>query len=346
MRENNMLHFECDYLEGAHPAVLDALIRTNLKKMPGYGNDELCCRAREKIRRLCEADQAAIHFLAGGTQTNAVVIGGLLKPWEGVICAACGHINIHEAGAIEAGGHKTLPLGHTFGKLNPKDVENYLKTFYQDENRSQMVQPGMIYLSHPTEYGALYTAEELRQFHDLCRKYHLFLYLDGARMGYGLAADGTDVDLPLIARCCDAFYIGGTKVGALLGEAVVFPNPSLIPQFYTFAKQQGAVLAKGRVLGIQFDTLFTDNLYFEISRHAIEMALRLKEGLSAKGYRFYYASPTNQQFLIVENCRLTELKEKVSYSYWEPFDPEHTIIRLATSWATTSQDVDQLLKIL
>lgn len=341
-----MLQFECDYLEGAHPAVLDALTQSNFIKMPGYGNDEICSRAKKKIRRVCKADQAAIHFLAGGTQTNAVVITALLKPWEGAVCADCGHINTHEAGAIEAAGHKVLPLPHTFGKLNPEDVENYLQTFLQDESRSHMVHPGMIYLSHPTEYGALYTADELFRFQALCRKYGLFLYLDGARMGYGLAASETDVTLPVIASTCDAFYIGGTKVGALLGEALVFPDPSLMPHFYTFAKQRGAVLAKGRVLGVQFDVLFTDDLYLKISRHAIDMAVRLKEGLSRKGYRFYYASPTNQQFLIVENKKLTELKEKVSYSAWEPYDPDHTVIRLATSWATTPEDVDQLLDIL
>lgn len=341
-----MLHFECDYLEGAHPAVLEALIRTNLEKMPGYGSDEYCRRAKEKIRRLCGAGQAAIHFLAGGTQTNAVVIKSLLKPWEGVLCAGCGHINTHEAGAIEAGGHKVLPLPHTWGKLNPEDTARYLETFFQDENRDHMVRPGMIYLSHPTEYGSLYTAGELQRFHEICRKYGLLLYLDGARMGYGLAARDTDVTLPLIASTCDAFYIGGTKVGALLGEAVVFPDPSLAPHFFTFVKQQGALLAKGRLLGIQFDTLFTDNLYFQISRHAIEMAERMKEGLTRKGYRFYYESPTNQQFLIVENDRLPALGEKISYSYWEPADPEHTVIRFATSWATTAEDVDRLLELL
>ncbi|HIS25405.1 MAG TPA: low specificity L-threonine aldolase [Candidatus Pullilachnospira intestinigallinarum] len=341
-----MLHFECDYLEGAHPAVLEALLQTNMEKMPGYGNDASCSRAKEKIRRLCDADQADIHFLSGGTQTNAVVIQALLKPWEGVLCASCGHINTHEAGAVEAGGHKVLPLPHTFGKLNPEDAEQYLKSFFQDENRSHMVHPGMIYLTHPTEFGALYTANELIRFSEICRRYHLFLYLDGARLGYGLASPETDVTLPLLARTCDAFYIGGTKVGALLGEAVVFPDPMLAPHFFTFVKQQGALLAKGRILGIQFDTLFTDDLYFRISRSAIRMAERLKEGLRQKGYRFYYASPTNQQFLIVENNRLKELGETVSYSYWEPFDDEHTIIRLATSWATSEKEVEQLLELL
>ena len=340
-----MLHFENDYLEGAHPLIMQKLLETNMEKTAGYGTDLYCESAREKIRQACGAPQAEVHFLVGGTQTNALAIKNLLKPWEGVLSAETGHINVHEAGAIEAGGHKVFSLPQHLGKIDLDALVLWLETFYGDENKDHMVWPGMVYISHPTEYGALYTRRELERLHEICRQYHLRLYLDGARMGYGLAAADTDVTLETAAQNCDAFYIGGTKVGALFGEALVFPRP-LIPHFFTLIKQEGALLAKGRLLGIQFDTLFTDGLYLDISRHAIEMAELLKERLSRKGCRFYYASPTNQQFLILENTQLDRLREQVGFSFWERLDDQRTVIRLATSWATRREDVEKLTELL
>ena len=341
-----MIHFECDYLEGAHPAILERLVETNLEKTAGYGLDPYCDAAKEKIRQACGCPQAEVHFLVGGTQTNATVIGAMLKPYEGVIAAETGHISVHEAGAIEAGGHKVLTLPHHNGKLDPKEVAAYLNAFYADSTYTHMVFPGMVYISHPTEYGTLYTADELTELHALCTLYQIPLFLDGARLAYGLAADGTDVTLETIAKTCDVFYFGGTKVGALFGEAVVFPQPGKVSQFFTYIKQQGALLAKGRLLGIQFDTLFTNNLYQEIGSHTIAMAKKLKDGLTAKGYSFFLDSPTNQQFIIVDNEKLAELEKKVVYSVWEKYDETHTVIRFATSWATTEEDVDTLLSYL
>ena len=341
-----MLHFDSDYLEGAHPEVLARLVETNLEQTPGYGSDLYCQRAKEKIRAACGCPEAEIHFLVGGTQTNAVVISGLLAPWQGVMAAETGHIATHEAGAIEAGGHKVLPLPHRNGKLSPQDVADWVSRYHQDENHAHMVAPGMVYLSHPTEYGTLYTGEELEAFARVCHDNGLYLYLDGARLGYGLMAEGTDVTLELLARVCDAFYIGGTKVGALFGEAVVFPKPGLIPHFFTLVKQRGALLAKGRLLGVQFDALFTDRLYFRISRHAIEMAQRLKNVLRSKGYPFYLETETNQQFLILDQVKFEQLSRQVSFSFWETLDDGRTVVRFATSWATRPEDVDALAELL
>ncbi len=341
-----MQHFESDYLEGAHPAVLARLAETNLEKTEGYGTDKYCASAREKIKLACDCPQAEVHFLVGGTQTNATVIRALLRPYEGVIAANSGHISVHEAGAIEAGGHKVLTLPHQDGKLMPQTVAQYLETFYRDGNHEHMVFPGMVYISHPTEYGTLYTKEELTELHALCRMYDIPLYLDGARLAYALASKQTDVTLADIAKLCDIFYIGGTKCGALFGEAVVIPTPQRIPHFFTIIKQQGALLAKGRLLGVQFEALFQDGLYEKIGAHAIEMAELLKEGLHRKGYTFYLKSPTNQQFLTLENSRLEKLSEQVCYSFWESADENHTIIRLATSWATRKEDVEALLACL
>lgn len=340
-----MLHFESDYLEGAHPLIMQKLQETNMEKTAGYGTDPYCESARKKICQVCRAPQAEVHFLVGGTQTNAVAIKSLLKPWEGVLSAETGHISVHEAGAVEAGGHKVISLPHDLGKIRLEALVSWLETFYGDENKDHMVWPGMVYISHPTEYGALYTRKELERLHEICGRYHLRLYMDGARMGYGLAAEKTDVTLEIIAQNCDAFYIGGTKVGTLFGEALVFPRP-LVPHFFTIVKQEGALLAKGRLLGIQFDTLFTDQLYLRISRHAIDMANLLKEKLSQKGCRFYYASPTNQQFLILENRKLEKLREQAGFSFWERMDDQHTIVRLATSWATRREDVEKLAELL
>jgi threonine aldolase len=341
-----MLYFDSDYMEGAHPLILEKLLETNLEKTPGYGGDYYCARAKDKIRKACHCPAAEIHFLVGGTQTNAIVIRSILRSYEGILAADTGHISVHEAGAIEAGGHKVLALPQKDGKITAGQVEKYIDTFQKDNNFAHMVKPGMVYISHPTEYGTLYSKEELENLSAICKKYKVPLFLDGARLGYGLMAKNTDVTLEVIASTCDVFYIGGTKVGALFGEAVVFTKPYSIGNFFTITKQQGALLAKGRLLGIQFDVLFSDNLYFEIAKHAITMAEKLKKGLAEKGYRFYIQSPTNQQFIILNNKDMERLSKDVSFSFWETLDETHTVVRFATSWATKEEDVDQLLKLV
>lgn len=341
-----MQYFDSDYMEGAHPLILQKLIETNMEKTPGYGCDSYSESAKDKIRKACNCPSAEIHFLVGGTQTNATVIKSLLRTYEGVLAADTGHINVHEAGAIEAGGHKVLALPQKFGKISAEAIENYISVFNKDGNCTHMVRPGMVYISHPTEYGTLYTKEELEKISGVCRKHGIPLYLDGARLGYGLMAKDTDVTLETIAANCDAFYIGGTKVGALFGEAVVFTRPNLIPNFFTIIKQQGALLAKGRLLGIQFDTLFSGDLYFNISKHAIDMAEKLKNGLMKKGYKFYFESPTNQQFIVLDNKKMEKLSKEVSFSFWEALDENHTVVRFATSWATQEEDIDKLFELI
>ncbi|MDD3164915.1 MAG: beta-eliminating lyase-related protein [Oscillospiraceae bacterium] len=341
-----MLHFDSDYMEGAHASILARLAEINRIAMPGYGTDAICRSAADKIRAACAAPNAAVSFLVGGTQTNATVVDALLRPYEGVLAADTGHVAVHEAGAIEFGGHKVLTLPQENGKLRAAAVRQYLEDFYADANHEHMVAPGMVYLSHPTEYGTLYTAAELTQLHETCQDYHIPLYLDGARLGYGLAAAGTDVTLPVIAACCDVFYIGGTKVGALFGEAVVIPDRARIAHFFTMVKQHGALLAKGWLLGVQFDALFTDALYTKLGAHAVTLAMRLKQGLLEKGYRLAIDSPTNQQFVVMENDRLRRLDGQVTYGVWEKADENHTVIRFATSWATEPHAVDALLALL
>lgn len=339
------LSFECDYTTGAHPEILKKLTETNFEALSGYGTDRYCESAKQKIKALCKND-VDVFFLVGGTQTNSIIIASLLKSYEGVIAADTGHISIHEAGAIEYTGHKVLTLPHHDGKIMPTELTAYINTFYSDENHEHMVFPGMVYISHPTENGTLYTKDELKQISDICRRYNMPLFLDGARLGYGLMSKNTDVTLQDIANLCDVFYIGGTKVGALCGEAVVFKKSAMPKHFMTTVKQHGALLAKGRLLGVQFDTLFTDNLYFEISRHAIEMAELLKNILKEKGYNFAWESFTNQQFIILENEQMEKLKDKVGFSFWEKFDDNHTVIRLATSWSTKKEDIENLKMIL
>ena len=340
-----MLSFESDYIEGAHEQILKRLIETNMEQLSGYGNDRYCESAKEKIKRACGCPQAEVFFLVGGTQTNAIVTDTMLQSYEGIIAARTGHVSVHEAGAIEHNGHKVLELDQQEGKLDAQELLQYLHDFYLDENHEHMVFPGMVYISHPTEYGTLYTLQELEQLSEICRAYRIPLYLDGARLGYGLMSNDTDVTLKDVARCCDVFYIGGTKVGALCGEAVVFTKQAP-KHFMTQVKQRGALLAKGRLLGIQFDTLFTDNLYFNISRHAIRMAELLKEGFSERGYRFFLNSPTNQQFLILEKAEYERLKGQVGFSFWEQLDDDHVIVRFATSWATKEKDLQKLWEIL
>ena len=340
-----MISFENDYIQGAHPEILRRLTETNMEPLSGYGSDPYCESAREKIRRACGCENAEVYFLVGGTQTNAVVIDAMTKGYEGVVAADSGHIAIHEAGAVEFTGHKVLTVPGDNGKINGNELRQYLQGFYQDENHEHMVFPGMVYISHPTEFGTLYTKEELRQISEVCREYEIPLYLDGARLGYGLMSRGTDVSLSDVAEFCDAFYIGGTKVGALCGEAVVFPGKAP-KHFLTSVKQHGALLAKGRLLGIQFDTLFTDELYFRISRHAIEMAEKLKEVLRDKRLPFAWESPTNQQFVIMDDRKMEQLREKVVFSFWEKADQNHTVVRFATSWGTKEEEIEELRNLL
>lgn len=340
-----MLSFESDYVEGAHEQILKRLTETNLEQLSGYGTDPYCARAKERIRDACECPDADIYFLVGGTQTNLTVIDGMLAPYEGVIAAETGHVSVHEAGAIEYTGHKVLTLPQHEGKIRADELEFFLRTFWEDENHEHMVFPGMVYISHPTEYGTLYTRAELENISAICEAHRIPLYLDGARLGYGLMSLQTDVTLPLIAACCHAFYIGGTKVGALCGEAVVFPRRRTPKHFLTTIKQHGALLAKGRLLGIQFDTLFTDGLYQKLGRHAVETAELLKKGLRECGCSFYLESPTNQQFIVLPDDVLDRLKKHVVYSFWEKPDEDHTVIRLATSWATREEDVLQLIQL-
>ena len=340
-----MIYFNSDYLEGAHPSIMVRLAETNMVQTVGYGEDEYCEAAREKIKTACQAPEADVHFLVGGTQTNTTVIAAILRPWQGVISAVSGHINCHEAGAIESTGHKVITLPTTNGKITAQQVQDYVEWHRNDESTEHIVQPGMVYISHPTEYGTLYTKAELEALHAVCQEYKMPLFLDGARLGYGLAAEGTDVTLADLARLTDVFYIGGTKVGALCGEAVVFPHGAPA-HFMTMVKQQGALLAKGRLMGIQFDVLFTDGLYTRISRNAIETANALKKGLAAKGYRFFMDSPTNQLFVVLENAQLAALEGKAKFGFWEKFDDSHTVVRIATSWATKMEEIEQLIALM
>ena len=341
-----MLTFESDYTEGAHEAILQRMIETNREQVSGYGNDCYCESAKEKIRKACQSPDADIFFLVGGTQTNQVIISSMLHDWEGVVSADSGHVNVHEAGAIEYTGHKVLSIPGKNGKMEAGALKQYLQQFFSDGNRDHMVFPGMVYISHPTEYGTLYTAKELKELSAVCREYQIPLFLDGARLGYGLMSPGTDVTLPLLAECCDVFYIGGTKVGALCGEAVVFPRHGMPPHFLTMVKQHGALLAKGRLLGLQFDTLFTDDLYLKISGHAMEMAMFLKEELKKKGYKFLLDSPSNQQFPILSGADREALEGKAGYSFWEWIDGDRAAVRFAASWATTKEQVQTLLDLL
>ena len=299
-----MISFASDYVAGAHPEIIKRLAETNMENLSGYGTDLYCAQAAEKIRQYCHCPDAEVYFLVGGTQTNQIVISTMLQPYEGVIAADSGHVNVHEAGAIEYTGHKVLSLAGADGKIAAADLDNYVARFYADDSYEHMVFPGMVYISFPTEYGTLYSKKELQDIYEVCQKRDLPLFIDGARLGYGLASSENDVTLEVLTQLCDIFYIGGTKVGALCGEAVVFTNHHAPKYFVTQIKQHGALLAKGRLLGIQFDTLFTDDLYFKISEHAIRMAAKLKQLFAEKGYRFYLDSPTNQQFIILENEKL------------------------------------------
>ena len=338
-----MILFNSDYTEGAHPRILERLMETNLEQTTGYGEDAYCEAAREAIRKVCDAPEADVHFLVGGTQANFTVISSALKPYQGVLCADTGHINVHETGAVEACGHKVLALPGKDGKITAEQIRNAYDLHWSDESHEHIAQPKMVYISHPTELGTLYTKGELEEIGRVCRECGLYLFLDGARLGYGLMATGTDVTIADIAKICDVFYIGGTKVGALFGEAVVIMNPQLKPDFRYCIKQKGGMLAKGRLLGIQFLELFRDGLYFEIAKHAIDMAMILKEGLKEKGYSFFMDRVTNQQFIMIEDEKLEKIREKYGVTYQQRYDETHSVIRLCTSWATTEENVRSLL---
>lgn len=337
-----MIQFQCDYAEGAHEKVLQKLAETNLEQTVGYGMDPYCEAAREKIRELCQTPEADVHFLVGGTQTNTTVIAAALRPYEGVIAADSGHINVHETGAIEACGHKVLALPSEDGKITAEQVETYYKLHINDDSSEHMVKPGMVYISQPTELGTLYTKAELEALYTVCRKNELFLFVDGARLGYGLMAADCDMKLPELAANCDVFYIGGTKVGALFGEAVVINHPALKKDFRYMIKQKGGMLAKGRLLGIQFLALLEDNLYFEISAHADRLAEKLREAIRAVGFPFLVESHTNQVFAILPDEALEKLGREYCFSYQQRMDDTHSAVRFCTSWATTEEQVARL----
>ena len=340
-----MLYFSCDYAEGCHPKVLEALTKTNMVSTPGYGEDVFCEGAKKKIKEYLDCPNSDIYFLVGGTQTNQVIIDSMLSNYDGVIAAETGHIAAHEAGAIEYSGHKVITLPEHEGKIDSRELKDYLETFFADENHEHMVNPGMVYISYPTEYGTLYSKQELEEISSVCQNYEIPLFIDGARLAYGLAAQD-ELTMADIAKYADVFYIGGTKVGALFGEAVVFTKGNTPKHIITQIKQHGALLAKGRLLGVQFDALFTDDLYLSMGRHAVQMANIIRDDLKQKGYKFYMNNPTNQIFVIMDNKKLEHLKEDLAYGFWEKYDDNHTVIRIATSWSTTKENVEKLKAIL
>lgn len=335
--------FESDYNNGCLPEILRRLSETNDEKSSGYGFDPYTERAKDRIRKACEMTEAEVHFLVGGTQTNATAIDSLLQGCEGVLSVDTGHINVHESGAVEAFGHKVLVLpGIAGGKMAASQIDDYMRKFLADETYPHMVQPGMVYITLPTELGALYSRKELADIYTVCQQYGLRLYVDGARLGYGLMAEGNDIDLPFLAHHCDAFYIGGTKVGTLLGEALIYTNTRAPKYIFTIIKRHGALLAKGRVLGLQFDTLFTDDLYFRVSRHAIDMAQALRKVFAKHGLSLGIDSPTNQQFVILSKEQKQRLAEEIAFEIWEPLPNDHLLCRFVTCWATTEADIAAL----
>ena len=341
-----MISFECDYNNGAHPKVLENLIKYNEARTTPYGFDIFSERAKERIREACGMPDAQIFFLTGGTQTNATTIDSMLYQYEGVICVETGHINVHEAGAVEFTEHKIITLPGNLGKMDAKVLDKYLDDFMHDGNNAHAVFPGLVYITFPTELGTLYTAHELNDIYQVCKRYDIPLYIDGARLGYGLMAEDNDITLPYLARHCDVFYIGGTKLGAWCGEAVVFTNRQAHKHFFSIQKQHGAVIAKGALIGLQFEALFTDNLYFDLARHANEMAMRMKRLFQQKGFEFYLDSPTNQQFVILPDALVEKLSKQIEFTHWGQAPGHRTICRFVTSWATTEEELQELERIL
>ena len=341
-----MILFHNDYSEGCHEKLLEALIRTNMEQTPGYSEDCYCFTAAEKIRKYCGREDLAVHFLVGGTQANLTVIASVLRPHQGVICADSGHVNVHETGAIEATGHRVLGLPSVHGKIQGAQVREYVKNHFADPSFEHTVQPGMVYISNPTEWGTLYSKAELEDLSRACKDCGLPLFLDGARLGYGLMASGNDLTMADLARLCDVFYIGGTKVGALFGEAVVISNPVIARDFRYIMKQRGGMLAKGRLLGVQFDALFTDNLYFEISAHADRLADQLKDKLMELGYSFFMPPQSNQLFPILPARVREYLAQKYTFIEMDKLDDGYVVCRFCTSWATQQENVDALCRDL
>lgn len=340
-----MLYFINDYSEGAAAEILDKILESNLSKQSGYGSDEFCLSAKEKIKKAINAD-AEIFFVSGGTQANKIVIASILKNYEGVIAADTGHISVHEAGAIENTGHKVLGLKSKNGKIDADAIRKFCSEFYADVNHEHMVYPGTVYLSQPTEYGSLYSKKELESISEICKEYKMPLFIDGARLAYALGSCECDTDLADIARLCDIFYIGGTKCGALIGEAIVFTNKELCKHFFTNMKLFGGVLAKGRLLGIQFDTLFTDDLYKRLGKNGVDAAMKIKKALLQKGYELYIDSPTNQQFIVVDDALRERLSKDVAFGFMETLENGKHVIRFCTSWATKDEDVERLIAVL
>ena len=338
-----MLYFNNDYNEICHPAVLEAMLALASVQMPGYGMDVCCKEADELIKKACSADNAAVHFLVGGTQTNLTVIAAALRPHQGVIAADTGHINVHETGAIEATGHKVITVASKDGKVCPQLAREIVVSQRLSADAEHIAQPKMIYISNPTEYGTLYSLAELKELSALCREMGLYLFVDGARMGYALCAPGNDLFMEDYAALCDVFYIGGTKCGMLMGEAVVICNPALQKDFRYLIKQKGGMLAKGRLLGVQFEEMFKDGLYEEACGHGIKMALKLKQGLVEKGYEFLFDSNSNQQFPILTEEKRAQLAEKYEFAFWERVDENRVGVRFCTSWATKESAIDALL---
>ena len=341
-----MLHFGSDYLEGAHPNILELLVNTNMEQTIGYSEDHYSNQAAQLIKQACQAPQAAVHFMVGGTQTNATAIASLLKPYQGVLCAQSAHIAVHETGAIEATGHKVLTLPSGNGKITAAQIAHAISSHYNDGAAEHMVQPGMVYISQPTETGTLYSLLELQAIRSVCNEYHIPLYADGARMAYALMAQGNDVELPQMAALTDIFYIGGTKVGALFGEAVVINNPAFQKGFRYMMKRQGALLAKGRLLGLQFMALFQDQLYQKLGKNATSTADKLRLGLLKLNFELVYQNPTNQVFVPLSIDTAMKLKEHVGFEIWETINEQEVIVRFCTSWATTSAHVETLLQLM
>ena len=338
-----MIQFHCDYAEGAHPEVLKRLADTNLEQTEGYGKDHYCAEARMLIKRICGTPNADVHFMVGGTQTNMTVISALLKPFEGVLCPDTGHINVHETGAVEHSGHKVIILPSTNGKISAMQLEQSILEQRNDEQHEHMVRPGMVYISFPTEMGTLYSLSELTAINQVCRRFNLPLFIDGARLGYGLCSPQCNINIQQLASLCDVFYIGGTKVGALFGEAVVITNKRLQADFRYHIKQNGAMLAKGRLLGLQFLALLENDIYWDISRHAVEQAMRIRQAFIDKGYHFFVESFTNQLFPIVSHVKAVELSHKFLFTTWQHLPQDQDVLRFCTSWATNKDDVTTLI---
>ena len=341
-----MYQFQCDYNQGAHPLIMERLLETNLEQTVGYGEDHYCAAARKAIRTAIGRTDVDVHFLVGGTQANATVISSILRPYQGVLCATTGHINVHETGAIEHGGHKVLAVNAKDGLLEAEQIRKAMELHYAEDGPEHTVQPGMVYISFSSELGTVYTLQQLREISSACTEYGLPLFIDGARMGYGLASEGCDVTLQDIAELADVFYLGGTKQGALFGEAVVIVNDALKKDFRYFIKQNGGMLAKGRLLGLQFLTLFEDGLYFRISQHAVRQALRIRDAFESKGFEMLVHSPSNQQFPILDNDTMSRLAENFLFSVWQKIDESHTAVRFCTSWATDEKAVDSLINAI